>query len=304
MNPALSPGGAASLEQDWLNRSTATGVMNAEDFRNAATFNAGIFPNSSQGDVSRDTTEFLTGTACLKTDVPAASSGTPAWIFKLDSTWNATNTSGIGSSDLYVQFRIKLGPNRLVPSNGGGGFKIFIMGGLDITGGIANSNSHTNDEFVISTYNWQIPSPYFETGNGTPPLWEPNGGGGDLFLQPAGNQLCLYSELGAGLPHCWQWPVGEWFTVMYRVRYANPGGTTGNQMDLYVARYGQTSYTQLFASRDFAIGSPDPKYPNGPNSLWMTPYDTGRVDSSVSTWHKYTQIIASRNFISCPQVYL
>lgn len=298
-------GGTVSHEADWTARSTAAGVSNATDFRASGTpFTNFIFPNTEQSLVSRDTSEFISGSACCKTDVPStAGGGAPEWIFPMDSTWTL-NSQGMGTGDWYVQMRIKLGTNRDVPSNGGGGYKIFIVGGLDLEGGIGNSNSHTNHEFVISTAHWSvnggIPSPYFETGNGTPPLWEPNGGGGDLFLQPAGNLACTYNSVGSGLLSCWHWPINEWFTVYFRVRIATYGGSTGNQMDLYVARQGQHTYDQLFASRNFAVGALETKYTNGNNCVTLTPYDTGRIDSTVSTFHKYGQIIVSRNPIACP----
>lgn len=294
--------GAITAEQDWINRSTQADVTMKTDFRGTNDVSTYTFPNGDASYVSRDTSNKITGNASLLIDVPSTQAGgAPAWTRPVDDTFTTTS-QGIGHTDFWMQKVMLLGPNRLTPSNGGGGFKIFILGGFDITGGIGNSNSHTDNEFVISTYNWAIPSPYFETGNGTPPLWEANGGGGDLFLQPAADLACTYNNLPS-MASCWQWPVGTPFTVMTRVRYATFGGSSGNQMDLYVHQPGWAGYLQLFASRNFALGNDAVKYVNGPNGIWLTPYDTGRIDSTVNTYHRYYQVVCSRSFIDYPRAY-
>jgi hypothetical protein len=110
---------------------------------------------------------------------------------------------------------------------------------------------------------------------------------------------------------CWEWPEDEWVTVLL---YMKPGTENTGTFSLstwtnrdthvraWVAREGQTSYTELLNKADFAFGwGADTLTPRGSlNNLSFNCYMNNNP-----AWqqfeHKYTQVIFSKQMIPCPQ---
>lgn len=298
----------SSKSSDWIARSTAAGVVQAIRFPSATNVNAYKHNDAAVANVVFDSSDGIIGDGCLKINVPStdgANSG--AWRPPLNSSWT-TDGQGFGSTPFYIQYRVKLGANRLTASVGGGGFKMSILSEYRFSSP-NSAGSHSSNEIVLNNNVWRgIPFAYREHPiSGTTGFDVTDGNGihlqtavdhGAGFADP-NDRYCLY-QAGAASVGCWFLQESVWFTVYMRVHIVDYGGTgTGNEIDVYVARDGDTSYTQLFNNRDFRIGS-DGLLPNGVNGLWLLPYDTSRTSASYTTSHKYDQIIVSTSPIAVP----
>lgn len=297
--------------QDWINRSTAAGVVQAIRFDQSSAVSSWTHPDGQTSLVTRNASGGIIGDGSLKIAQPTSLLGNGGqWRIPMNTAWTST-TQGIGSTVFYAQYRIKLGTNRLTPSTGGGGFKQHIMGGyrFDSPG---SSSSHSDHETVLTNYNWRgIPALYVADALGNTTEFESDNGTGQIILQNAIDngagisdpdlRYCRYKGSDPGhSPGCWAYVEQQWNTWYYRVKYVDYGGPgTGNEIDCYVARYGEPSYTQLWQQRNFTIGV-DSTYTGGPNGFWFLPYDTGRTGSSVDTDHEYDQLILSTAPIACP----
>lgn len=308
-----SQGGGGAALQDWLDRATigVNGVVQAIRFPSAANVNAYIHHDSAQANLVFDAADGILGDGCLKINVPSGDgSNSGNWRAPMNASW-ITDGQGFGSTAFYIQFRVKLGPNRLTPSNNGGGFKLCNLSEYRFSSP-DSSASHPANEIVVNNQNWRgILGAYREHPVGGPTSFETTDGNGDIHLQTAVDngsgisdkfaRYCLYQS-GNGSTGCWRFHEQEWFTIYYRIQIADYGGSgTGNAIDIYVARDGETSYTQLFNNRNFVIGA-DGTLPQGINGIWLLPYDTNRTNASYTTWHKYDQVIVSTQPIACPQV--
>lgn len=307
-NRRPSPSSLTAL-QDWVNRSTAAGVTQAIRFDTSSAVTTYRHGDGQQANVIRNATDGIIGDGCLEVTVPSAD-GANSGAWRCPVINGMTDGQGFGSSDWYVQFRVKLGPNRLTPSVDGGGFKFCNMSEY-IPSSPNSSRSHASNEIVLNNQNWYgILTSYREHPVSGPTLLDRTDGNG-IHLQTAVDKgagvsdpfarYCLYQS-GNASSGCWFFNEQEWFTVYMRIRIVDYGGTgTGNQFDLWVARPGETSYTQLQDVRDFRIGS-DGALPQGINGIWLLPYDTNRSSASYSTWQRYDQVIVSTQPIICPQI--
>lgn len=289
--------------QDWINRSTAAGVTQALRFTTSTDATGYAHEDGTEAQVVFDSGDGIIGDGCLRIDVPnTAGANSGSWRAPLNTAWS--DFQGFGATRFYWQFRVKLGPDRLTNSVNGGGFKMMNLAEFRFSSP-NSSRSHPQNELVINNQDWRdILFAYRETGAGATGLEIPFGGS-DYRLQPAidrgagvtpdSARYCLYSN-NAG---CWFLQEGAWFTVYVIMRIQTYGGTTGNELDIYVARAGETSYTQLFNNRGFEMGA-DNVLTDGPNGIWFLPYDTGRTSASYSTWQKYDQLIVSTQPIACP----
>lgn len=303
--------GTAGAAADWTARSTAAGVVQAIRFTNATNVTKYTHNDSKAANVTFDGTDGIIGDGCLKINVfmaDQANSGN--WRAPLNASWTQDGM-GFGSNEFYIQYRVKLGPSRLTPSVNGGGFKMCNIAGY-VPSSPNNSQSHTGHEIVIHNGYWRgALLAYREHPVSGTTSFETTDSSGNIHLQTgvdhgagvsdAYARYCLYQS-GNASAGCWFLHEQEWFTVYYRIKIVDYGGAgTGNAIDIYAARQGETAYTLLFNNRDFQIGS-DTDYPNGVNGIWLLPYDTNRTSATYDTWHKYDQLIVSTQAIACPQV--
>lgn len=303
-----SPGVTAL--QDWINRSTATGVVQSQRFTSSSDVSLGLH-GVSYPNVTFDASDGIIGDGALKVNIPStdgANSG--AWWIPLNSSWTSDG-EGFGSTDFYVQFRWKPGANRFVATNGGGGFKIVLFGCYKFSDP-ANSISHPIGEFEIGSYIYNAMLSAYRDASSSPP----GGGSADGFYEPYGpsdfklqnaidngsglsdpDRFCLYQ--GGPTAGCWYIDDQAWMTIDVHIKQASMGGTTGNRFELWATRYGSQVRTKLLNFSDFTLGF-DSVIPNGVNMFYATPYDTGRIDSSVDTAVWYDQIIVSTQMIAVP----
>lgn len=300
-------GAGLNLAADWVARSTAAGVVQAIRFNSAANVTNYRHLDGLEGNISQDLTDGILGDGCLKFNIPStdgANSG--AWRCPSNAAW-VTDGQGFGTADVYVQYRLKLGPNRLLPA--GDAVKFSIFGGYKPSSP-NSSSSHTSNELVlINGSNSGALWAYRDTASGATQLDRVDGNG--IHLQTAidrgagfaniYDRYCLYESGPTASAGCWRLQEQVWFTIYVHYKLVNEGGAgVGNIFNLYVARNTENSYTQLDDIVNFAILADPVDAPLGPNGIWLLPYDTNRVSATYSTYHKYDQLIVSTQPIACP----
>ena len=278
--------------------------MQAIRFNAQSTVSFYTHPNGFEANVQWDPLDGVLGDGCLKIDAPPTETTCAAeWRAPLSAAWT-TDYQGFNPGEWYMQLRVKLGPYRNTPSVNGGGYKIFNLAEYRISNP-SSSFSNTSNEVVVNNQNWRG-SLFVYRNPGYQGLDEVIGG--NIRLQPARDlgagvtpdtsRYCIYP----GSAGCWEWPLNEWFTILLRLKAPNEGGSTGNELDIWVAREGESTYSQLFASRDFFYGPDLDVCPLGVNGIHLLAYDTGRSSASYWTNHKYDQLIVSRAWIPPPAV--
>lgn len=327
-NPALQ-GGALTALQDWINRSTASGVIQAIRFDQSSAVTNWTHSDGSTSLVTRNATGGIIGDGSLKIDQPNTLNGNGGqWRIPLDSSWTGGGgqSQGMGTSqDIYIQFRVKYGTNWLTPSTGGGGKKTCIVGGYTFNSP-NSSSSDIDSEFVITNEN-NRGYPWFyhhATGQSVDRSeeWEPSGVPGYPFghyIQPevdhgsgfadSADRYSIYENGGTPVsPGVILNVEGVWWTFLIRLNIVSFTEDNvfkaGNIAELDYAPAGATAYTALSHRHGFAQSSSDiggtHDASNGPQALWLLPYDTGRTGSATSFSVEYDQVIVSRNRPAVP----
>jgi hypothetical protein len=120
--------------------------------------------------------------------------------------------------------------------------------------------------------------------------------------QQVGSELANYSiqdnwcNIVTSPGFCWAYS-GGWDTLLYHVT-PGLGGSSDTRMEVWAAHEGETSYTKiwdLFYLTNFSSAPP-----NGWNALLCSVYNNGLNNSEF--WHRYDQLIFSKEFIPCPQI--
>lgn len=323
---ALASNGALA---DWLARSSAAGVLRAQRFTQTTDVTNWTHNDGSQVNCSLDTSDGIIGDGCLKIAVPTTDGSTSGqWHIPLDPAWN-TDGQGIGNRDLHIQFRAKLGINRLIPANGdqsggaggsygsytnvSGGFKICIIGGYKFSSP-SSSSSDVNSEVVVTNPGWfNVPVVYNHNLAGGVQRFQEGAGGFGTTQQPARDRgagfsgdarYCVYhgptdpsAAISAG---CWFFAENVWDTYYLYLKQQTPDGSTGNRIRLQVARAGDAGYTTLFDETNCDWPSDSTDAPGGNTALWLLQYDSHRTTGNVATLAKYDQVITSTSPIAFP----
>ena len=328
-----TPCPAVDAEADWAARINGPGVVWYHDFRSNAEVDAfrwaggvGNDPNDlgRPGTVRRNTSDGITGN-CLEIFRPAGSADGAVWwrpFSPMDSgsgkpvsdpadnglltveNWSPTqggaqtskwNKGYYGNSnyhsshpgqfdgeEFYFQARVKVDPRRTNQSNGG---KLFYFT-------LAN-RSATSQEIVTESGESHDGVNYFSMYRSVSPPLE-----GDT---PPGRNNQPGSDLGfcdwpGQVSNCWSRSDG-WDTFLYRIRH----GLDSNSdtiVQVWAAHPGETEYTKIWDQDtvDLPFQSVE-----GHNALICSGYMNGQ-DFSTDIFHRYCQLIFSRQFIACPTV--
>jgi hypothetical protein len=344
-------------EQDWLERSTADGVMWATDFRTSDNVTKWVVPQQEDyiadpatlNQIRRNASDsVIPGNGCLELQYVNGIKPRHHWsrLFGcqpgdlgyasgdvlLPSSWDTMSTRtrdfnhfrgglyghtsyhsdtpspGIpfgGStwqwegSEFYIQFRVKLDPNRFSPLNAAvnKGFKLLYV---ELSGG-------SQQEYVILA-----PVPYNHhrhykayTNFGNPPELSPS----LTDQQPGGDYsgACIYPNYGVG-DGCWTWPLNEWVTILLHI---NPGrhGLSETWTRVWAATSAQSSYSLLWDVRTYPWvyggtaeeGTYGATGPRAFNCFQPTMYLNVGDYPGVDFWTRFDQIIFSKQPIACPR---
>lgn len=327
-----SDGGSAAAEADWLARSTAAGVLYATDFRDLNDFvtassssggrgkwgaDGGLGQAAHEACVVQDTSDGITGGACLRIDNPLDNRGSQAaWICSMNPAWT-TKTQGMGTTAFWVQWRHKIPSSRLVQQPGVGigglsdGPKMINFAAYDPQDPRNGSRSNTTFEHVIQHVNWRTyPQAYRRTSSGSYVGFgeEPYSPTSTFKMQNAidrgaqfthADRFCLLND-----PHsCFLYVADVWTTYMARIRVATYDGTAGNEFDLWAAPQGASSWTHLYTQQNHNVGAFSDGFTGGFNGCWLLLYETNRTNpGSVVTHQLWDQLIVSTQEIALPQV--
>jgi hypothetical protein len=307
VDQVISIGTGHSSSADWLARSTAAGVTMATNFATAAEVTDYVHGDSQAANITWSTHN---GVPCMMHAIPAGSGENCGnWRRGLSDAF-VNDGDGFGTQEFYVQMSVVFGPNWLTPSNGGGGRKIAIISGLRFDDP-NSSSSALPFEIVPNNQGWRgVVHAYHQDGITFPTFMEQIGA--NLRAQPSVDWGASYDDqhryaiwntggFNGMSPGCVRFVEGERMTILFRIKAASYDGSAGNEMDMFVAGETDSAYVQLFAARDFTLGSrSDPDYAGGFSALWMTCFDTGRINASYNSWMKVLEIIGSTQMIACP----
>ena len=317
---------------DWAARSTAPGVVQAIRFNNSANVTNWTHPDENTDLVTWNQTDGIIGDGCMQINQPTTLNGNGGqWRIPLNASWTSGGgqSQGFGTGvDWYVQFRCKFGPNRLQPSINGGGNKTCIIGGYTFASP-SSSHSDIDCEFVITNPSWQSYPFFYHHADGQivdqGSIWQPDApppydtyghviqtavDHGASFTDPAQRYSLYEDETTPRSPGVVLYSEGVWYThyfhfniALYEDTVTNPSNTA----QMWFTPYGTTTYQPLFTCTGFAQASgSDPGQsddaPNGPQALWLLPYDTNRSGSVYNTYQSYDQVIVSTQPIACPLV--
>lgn len=201
-----------------------------------------------------------------------------------------------GTAGFYCQCRVKMSANRAAPTNPDG--KLFYFdqpNGSDQEIVIkSGNNSGTHLRFNMYT-NFGSRSNSF--------MYEPqdDGDGPHSSYQPGGSYSGTCTDLdNDDSGSCFLWPTDEWVTMLY---YMLPGrhNVAETVIRVWMARYGETSYTKIWDKSNYIMLF-DPA-PNAYNVLKLAAYMNSNPAVGGGFYHRYTQIVFSKDTIPCPQVY-
>ena len=193
-------------------------------------------------------------------------------------------------TEYYLQMRIKMDPRRTTAGNS-------LVGKLTF---------HTTTRWSLTVQEIVTYSASRVGSVGMPNYFRMYGGGDSNPLEDknvGSNNPQPGSELGvcdlSSPSKCWAWS-GGWDTIMYHI---TPGraGAAESRIRVYAAHEGVRSYTKIWDQLwSNAYENAPTLTASGYNALILATYQNGLNNSEF--WHRYTQIIFSKQFIPCPQV--
>jgi len=186
----------------------------------------------------------------------------------------STSPAAFDGTEYYIQCRVKIDPNRAQPPNTSvDQGKLFYFTRTD--------RSATDQEVVTTSFHGTTGVDYFSAYRSVGIAWVFQGGGSS-----------------------WQWPLGQWATILFHVKPGTMPGAlgsgTGNPDTLFEAwgaRAGETAYTQICSVSNVALPF-DVQW--GHNALIASIYQNG--SNMTQFYQRFAQIIFSKSFIPCPQV--
>ncbi len=189
-------------------------------------------------------------------------------------------------SEFWLQFRIKVDPNRFLAGTPSMGKLSFL----------ATTQQTLNQEIVQQ--NQRDRRALWYTNFGSSPDTGGSMGTSGGATQPGG----VYQDCGTlgGTSGCWLFNGGQWTTFLYHL----VPGTDGNKdtlFEVFVAREGQTTYETLFTQLNtINFSETNLGHPKGYNSFQPSNYMNNQ-STSVEWYQRYDQIIFSHEFIPCPK---
>jgi hypothetical protein len=204
-------------------------------------------------------------------------------------------------NEFYLQMRVKMDPRRTTSGNNQVGKLTFLS---------TTRASNTAQEIVTYSGAFQTegvgqPNYFRMYSRGYSPIesWDSLGRPGQQLGKDgsnySGGPFChVRNESGGTANFCWAWS-GGWDTIMYHIK-PGQGGVENQRVVVYAAREGQKTFTKIWDEIYAIYHSNDSQIAEGYNALICSIYQNGSENSEF--WHRYDQVIFSKQFIPCPQV--
>jgi hypothetical protein len=202
-------------------------------------------------------------------------------------------------TDYFLQMRVKMDPRRTAAGNSQVGKLMWHT-----------TTRATNTAQQLVPYSGSFPV----SGVGQPNYLRVFGGGdhnpldgkdsiGNRGNQPGsefGDGRCYVNDSDARR-NCWAWS-GGWDTLLFHL-VPGRSGVTESQLQIFAAHEGETVYTKIWDSiwsngYSYSDGS-SALYANGYNAITLANFQNGLQNGEF--WHRYDQVIFSRQSIPCPQ---
>jgi hypothetical protein len=230
----------------------------------------------------------------------------PSSVYKADS---------IPGRDFYIQFRVKMPASRFAAGQPDGKLvMILTTGDGPIPAGLGTAQPRTgNQELVIKSNPSALYQMYTNFGNRSNSyLTSTQGSSGTGQYQPGADYgaTCVIGNTTTNT--CWSFPADEWVTVLVHIIPGHDGGggnepvVAGNSandttVEVWVARANEWEYTKIWEKKDYvwSFGQNDP-WPRGFNSFAFNAF-MNQVNATQAFYHRYTQVIFSRQYVPCPQ---
>ena len=207
-------------------------------------------------------------------------------------------------SEMWVQLDVKWDAGMLAPSNGGGGIKFFTVDeGIQPDGfnpgSCDNGGKYPMQGQIVGHTNNVRTAPFptlYSICNVYEGLYEPLPDGDTALENKVPN--CTYRLVNANPFNnsCFRLKADVWYTFTLRVKIGTWSPTDSaadrarhrdSQLDFWVSRAGLPAPVHLVSQKDYALVNYSPgqgRY----GKLWLLPYDTGRVNSTVDgrVWYR------------------
>lgn len=323
----------ANAESDWLARTQSPGVIWAHDFRNPSEVDKfrwvggwGNDYNSTHSKYCNYTTaDKITGTGCLEITIPTGGIADAGWWrpfsalpgdigYTSGPAWDETNRgqneawdqgyyghtdyqdSRFSGTDFYIQFRVKIQGTRIATGNPDGKLAMIMTTQKTPVHELVMQDRKSRVLYMYTGFG--SPGPYEflvdpQDMSGNPNSWQPG----------AYKSTCVDGQHNAA--NCWAFPLDEWVTVLFHItpghgNYGDYNGPADNGIEIWAARNGETSYTKVYDKKDYRIQF-DSSKPKAWNAFMLSGY-MNNVPAATGWYHRYTQVIFSRQFIACPMV--
>jgi hypothetical protein len=206
-------------------------------------------------------------------------------------------------NEYYLQARVKIDPNRIAGGNANVDVgKLFYFTRTD--------RSATDQEIVVYSGHpiggknyfgmYRTVSPPLASD---PPGTSVHGDHPGTQFGGVGDGLCRFGS-GTNSANCFFWPANEWTTVLWHIKPGTMSGGLGSRtanndtlVEVWIAREGATSYTRIWSQPGVDLPF-DVQW--GHSALICSIYHNGE-NMPVQFYHRYDQIIFSKQFIPCPQ---
>jgi hypothetical protein len=232
-------------------------------------------------------------------------------------------SSDFDGHDFYIQMRVKVTASRFQADNPPG--KFWFVSTM--------RKSNPRQELVIQSLpiaSWQgsggsegakgsIYRMYTNNGNQFNSfLTDPQGSPSGASMQPNGKYASTCT-IGNNNAACWEWPPGEWVTILMHVipghqtvtrTLADPVNDVARDtgIEVWAARMGETTYTKIWQKLDYLWefgGASTSAYREdsageGFNGLLLSGY-MNNVPAELGWSQMWDQVIFSKEFIPCPQ---
>jgi len=197
------------------------------------------------------------------------------------------DTSQFNGSEFWLQFRIKIDPNRYLSGTPRQGKQSFL----------ATTQQTLNQEIVQQNEHDGVALWYTNFGSSPDTggsMGLPNGVNGK---QPGGDYASCSLDTTNG---CWVYTGGEWVTWLYHL-VPGTDGDRNTLFEAFVARPGQRSYETVFSHQNtINFSATTTGHPQGYNSFQPSNYMNGQT-TTVAWYQRYDQIVLSHDRIACPQ---
>lgn len=311
---------ATTLEQDWIARANAAGVIWATDFRTANEVNlwrhvegTGLVVNPTPGSIG----EALRwagegrkiGQKCLEFEHLPSQMNNTQWIRNLEnvSTQRQTTIQAGGlygpGSVIYLQFQYKWSWLRYRTARAAPAFKVVYLSSCQIGG------SNTAQECLLfESFNSGIVqvSGSTATQNSIENRWEytdplNNGAywmqpGSTYGGQPGAGAYCQYPASPAQSA-CWPFEPDMWVTYLMRVKCGDPG-VFNTEVTVWAAREHESTYSKIYDRPNLRI--PYFEAGNGYSAVIFTTYENGYSSGPAKNRVWFDEAILSTQPIACP----